>query len=245
MIRSITAVIVAAILGFGAGPAVAATHAPPVPDGAPRTRSSSGSGSGVLGPYAGNPVVAVDACSSGRPGRRVSIIGDSITVRSFDQTVRRLAAVGADVCANAQAARPTAPSVDALLVPPMVDADVWVVATGSNDIFDPAAFPAQVARVLHAAQGRPVVWVNVFVHRWRVSAAMRVADLRNSRRLNAVLARAAESHPNLTIVDWSGYLTAGPSRERAYLVDGVHPNDGGQRVRAILVAAAVAPRLAA
>lgn len=242
MIRSITAVLVAAVLGFGAAPAAAVPWSPPrvraVVDPGP-------AGSGVLAPYAGNPVVEVDACTGGRPRRRVAIVGDSITVRSFDQTVRRLVAVGADVCANAQAARPTAPSVDALLAPPMVDADVWVVATGSNDIFDPAAFPAQVARVLNAAQGRPVVWVNVFVHRWRVSAAMRVADLRNSRRLNAVLARAAESHPNLTIVDWSGYLTAGPSRERAYLVDGVHPNDGGQRVRAILVAAAVAPRLAA
>ena len=191
MIRSITAVIVAAILGFGAGPAVAATHAPPVPDGAPRTRSSSDSGSGVLGPYAGTPSSPSTRAARAAPGAGSP---SSETPSRSGRSIR--------LCADSRRWVPTCVRTLRRPVPPRrpstrCSSRRW--STRMCGLSQPARttsstlrrFPAQVARVLHAAQGRPVVWVNVFVHRWRVSAAMRVADLRNSRRLNAVLARAA------------------------------------------------------
>jgi hypothetical protein len=68
---------------------------------------------------------------------------------------------------------------------------------------------------------------------------MRLADLRNARRVNDVLRAAARTHANLTIVDWYGYVTASAGREALVLSDGVHTTPLGLKGRMQLLVGAV------
>jgi len=188
------------------------------------------------------PRVQTLDCRTGRPGRRVLVVGDSITVFTAGPLAKALRGAGWSVCLDARRSQATADALDYFRTtsafPPYVD--VVVMATGSNDIFDPAVMTAQVARARRYAGTRPVVWVTTWVHRTIGHPALVSHDLRNSVRVNAAERRVVAASPRTALVDWYSFLQAKPGRASAYLVDGVHPSTRGAAARNALIVAALA-----
>lgn len=213
--------------------------------GAVRPMGSVGSaalgyGSGRLMPYASRH----HRTSSAR-GFRVAaasprgclIIGDSVAALTMPylqaQARQRL---GPECAQEVWNGRPTIGAVDALQriatthgLPPHV-----VMVSGSNDIFDPPAFRAQVERAARiVGPRRTLVWTSVFVRRPATGTA--AADLGNSRWLTILLSRVAARHRNVQVVDWYGFLVERQRRLATYLVDGVHPTPAGRAALAELI----------
>lgn len=156
----------------------------------------------------------------------VFMFGDSIAVQDGKTLATKVHAdLGLLMAVHNWGSRPTTPAVDAL--------EEWateyglpshlLMACGSNDIFNPPVFRAQVDRALSIADGATVWWVNVHVSRWQLAATTQVADQRNSAWVNLQLADAQEAWPNLEIVKWAEFLAGKPTyRIPTYLSDGVH-----------------------
>lgn len=165
--------------------------------------------------------------------------GDSIGVSTFADLAGRLHSSGTRLAMNAKSGRPTAPTVDILSrwatiyhLPKRI-----LMAVGTNDIFNPPAFAAQINRVMTITGPDVVVyWPEIHVSRWEQSAGVQVADQRNSDWLNVQLHTAAARHPNLRIISWASFLAQKPaSRIGAYLSDGVHPTATGMAARNLLI----------
>jgi hypothetical protein len=189
---------------------------------------ADGYGSGPIGPWEGmskristltqiRPVLAEDG---------LYMFGDSISVQDgYSFALRLSERTGKPLAVHNWSGRPTAPAVDALAqwaeaygMPKRI-----LMATGSNDIFTPPVFAAQVDRTMAiAGPGRTVFWVNTQVCRAGQAAAVQLADQRNSAWINLQLADAQARHPNLRVIHWAEFLAAKPSRLTAYLEDGVH-----------------------
>lgn len=166
------------------------------------------------------------------------ILGDSIASMAKDVVIAELRRRHRAVCAwETWSGRPTEGAVNALAdlraaygVPSTV-----IVMSGSNDIFNPAAFPGQVRRMLAVAgPGTRVVWVNVFAR--RVVAKRYAADVRNSVLVNRSLAQVARQRGTLQVIDWYRFVMSRTRPGRVYVFDGIHPNAAGQRALATLVA---------
>jgi GDSL-like lipase/acylhydrolase family protein len=170
----------------------------------------------------------------------IVMFGDSISVQDGKSLAELLASTTGDrLATNNWSARPTARAVDALQqwaddfgLPRRI-----LIGLGSNDIFEPSGFVAQVDRVMRiAGPDRTVYWVNVYVARTKLPADVRVADQYNSELINAQLAAARQRYPNLRIVPWAEFLAAEPERPRTLLRDGVHPSiPVGQKARNTLI----------
>lgn len=161
--------------------------------------------------------------------------GDSIGVSTFRDLAVRLAPSGTGLAVNAKSGRPTTPTVDILSqwatayrLPRRI-----VMAVGSNDIFNPSVFSAQVNRVMTiTGPNVTVYWPEIHVSRWSQSTGIQVADRRNSGWLNAQLYAAAAKHENLKIISWATFLAQRPGyRIGAYLSDGVHTTAAGTASR--------------
>jgi hypothetical protein len=204
-------------------------------------------GSGYLGPWT---TLARSVSTSKQilpclAGDGVFAFGDSIAKQDgYALAVRLAARDGSLMAVNYWNGRPTAPAVDAL--------EQWagtyglpsriLMATGSNDIFSPPSFRAQVDRTISiVGPNRTVIWVNVHVSRWSQPASVQVADQRNSGWINAQLADAAAAHPNLRIVHWAELLAGKPGyRIPTYLRDGVHTSVPlGQAARNAMIVGAL------
>jgi hypothetical protein len=97
------------------------------------------------------------------------------------------------------------------------------MASGSNDIFDPPKFAAQVDRAMSiVGENRTLYWINLQVVRKAQTATVQLADQRNSSWLNMQLYDAQERYPNLRIIRWAEWLWGRPYRLTNYLRDGVH-----------------------
>jgi hypothetical protein len=168
----------------------------------------------------------------------VSMFGDSIGVTDGAELARLLAGRTHDrIAVHNWSGRPTRPAVDALAqwaraygLPGRI-----LMATGSNDIFDPPVVARQVDRVMSlVGRSRRVVWVNVLVSR----RGTRAADLRNSAWVNRHLEAATHRHPNLHVVHWAEFLD--PRRQKRYLRDGVHTSELGRAARNELIVRSLA-----
>ena len=174
----------------------------------------------------------------------VYMFGDSIAVQDGKALATRLLSrSGASLAVNNWSGRPTAPAVDALQswasrygLPRRI-----LMATGTNDIFNPPAFAAQVDRTMNiVGPHRTVVWVNTQIARTTKSATVQLADQRNSAWVNSQLSDAQKKYPNLRIVRWAEYLAAKPARLTMYLREGVHTTvPGGQDARNELIVQAL------
>ncbi|MGW7679391.1 hypothetical protein ACWGID_01540 [Kribbella sp. NPDC054772] len=158
----------------------------------------------------------------------VYMFGDSISVQDGKSLATRLLGRdGSQMAVNNWSSRPTSGAVDALQqwasaygLPRRI-----LMASGSNDIFDPPKFAAQVDRAMSiAGKNRTVYWVNLQVVRKAVTATVQLADQRNSSWLNMQLYDAQERHPNLKVIRWAEWLWVKPYRLANYLRDGVHPS---------------------
>lgn len=155
----------------------------------------------------------------------VLLLGDSSLTRTRPGLVAALA--GRPATWDHWNGRPTHGSVD---VAAAIDGAgrlprTLVVLSGSNDIFFPDGFAAQVERLMSiAGPTRRVVWVAPYVRRPKFAEA----DRRNSAAIDSQLDAAAARHPNLHVVDWAGHVRALPPAEAAALMpDGAHPSPAG------------------
>jgi hypothetical protein len=111
----------------------------------------------------------------------------------------------------------------------------WVFALGTNDVADVQAgsaigLTARIDRMMSAAHGEPVLWVNT---RTELSAGP-WADA-GEQAWDAALAKALATYPNLRIFNW-----AAVAQPDWFLGDGIHYNTGGCAIRAHDIAAALA-----
>ena len=199
-------------------------------------------GSGVLGNFGVNAVIRRTGCLDAPAGRRAVVVGDSLTTRTRSALDVRMAEAGIPFCMNAQGGRPSRPTVNALLDLPRDQVEAIVVASGSNDIFNPLVLPREIDRVMAYAAGAPVYWINVYVDRWAQPTEVRRADQRNTAIVNSLLVRAAARHRNLVVIDWYGFLTRVYGRAGRFLVDGVHTNNAGTDARSVLLTSALLAR---
>jgi len=150
----------------------------------------------------------------------VGIIGDSLTSRCRNSLATLVAKRGRTLAVNYWSGRPTTPTVSWLLSQPRLPR-VLVVQSGSNDIFDPRPMGAQVARLKTGLRpGTTLLWMDVQVARTRYSAAVQLADQRNSMWVDNQL---RENLPKAQIIPWSSWFSSSPGRLTYYLQDGVHP----------------------
>lgn len=188
-------------------------------------------GSGMLGPWHNlkHSISTEDQIRDVLTFDGVAIFGDSIAVQD-NQALERLLAnqTGDSIASHDWSGQPASAAVDALQqwssdygLPRRI-----VMAVGTNDIFDPPAFAAQIERALKiAGPDRTVYWVNVYASRTKQPAAVQDADRANSAWINRMLEDAALAHPNLKIVHWAEFLAAQPGGPAKYLRDGVHTSE--------------------
>jgi hypothetical protein len=199
-------------------------------------------GSGALGDWTilSRSISTASTITYVRDHDGVFMFGDSIAVQDGKALATRLMSrAGISLAVHNWSGRPTAPAVDAL--------ENWalkyglprriLMATGTNDIFNPPVFAAQVDRTMRiVGANRTVIWVNTQISRTAKSAAIQVADQRNSAWINSQIHEADKKYPNLRIVRWAEYLAAQPSRITQFLREGVHTTvPAGQDARNELI----------
>jgi peptidoglycan/LPS O-acetylase OafA/YrhL len=111
----------------------------------------------------------------------------------------------------------------------------WVLALGTDDTADVAAgsetpLATRIARMMSAARGEPVMWVNV---KSLVSSGPYAEA--NMQRWNAALVKACAKYPNMRIFDWASVV-----RSSWFISDGIHYTSAGYAARAQLIADALA-----
>jgi hypothetical protein len=187
-------------------------------------------GSGVLGSWANGTraISTTEQIHRVLDTDGVYMFGDSISVQDGKSLATRLRGRdGSQMAVNNWSSRPTSGAVDALQqwasaygLPRRI-----LMASGSNDIFDPPKFAAQLDRAMSiVGRGRTVYWVNIQAVRKSVGATMQLADQRNSSWLNMQMYDAQERYSNLRIIRWAEWLWVKPYRLLNYLRDGVHPS---------------------
>ncbi|MGW6279278.1 hypothetical protein [Kribbella sp. NPDC055071] len=198
-------------------------------DAAPDRHGAAGRyGSGTLAPWEdlNRRISSEDQIREVLAFNGLFMFGDSLSVQDSAALERMLAArTGDSIAEHNWSGQPTSAAVDALAnwsqdygLP-----DRILMATGTNDIFDPPAFAAQVERAMAiAGPNRTVYWVNVEVSRFKRPAGTQAADRTNSAWINQQLESAAMRHSNLRIVHWSEFLNTQPAGYQKYLRDGVH-----------------------
>ena len=111
----------------------------------------------------------------------------------------------------------------------------WVIALGTDDTADVAAgsevgLGTRIARMMSAARGEPVLWVNI---RTLVSSGPYAEP--NMARFDRALLAACARYPNLRIFDW-----AAVARRKWFISDGIHYTSAGYAARAQQIADALA-----
>ena len=166
------------------------------------------------------PGIALDG---GPAGRRVAMVGDSITVGSTPGLEAAAAELGIDLTIDAEVGRRMTvgnspdSGLDAIadLLADSGVPDLWVVALGTNDVgqYADGEYTAQIETLLDALPaGARVVWIDVYV-RDREDA---------SDEFNDELADVLNARGGASIGDWTQFATGD-----GVLSDGIHPSDDG------------------
>lgn len=209
-------------------------------------------GSGVLGDWSGlshglycfQPGSTVDtaytrATKKGNPassaamacqGEDIRIYGDSIAFGGKSALAVELNNLGYTLYADVWSGRPTTPAVDALVAETSLPNDV-IMATGTNDIFNPTVMGAQVQRAENFIAGYNLAhgtnvrlwWVDVQATRWGQTDVIERNDQRNSMAVNLAIYKRI---PINNVISWSSRFMDNPALLTTYLVDGVHPKTG-------------------
>lgn len=193
------------------------------------TAFADGYGSGPIGDWQSmsKAIATPELINTTLERNGVFMFGDSIAVQDGKALATLIATrLGVPLAVHNWSGRPTPPAVDALAswkstygLPSRI-----LMATGTNDIFTPNVFAAEVDRTMAlVGPARTVFWVNVQASRNGLAPEVRVADQRNSGWINLQLADAQRRHANLRVVHWAEFLASKISRLTAYLKpDGVH-----------------------
>ena len=173
--------------------------------------------------------------SVGAPGngRRVLVVGDSLTRESRSATARAMRASGWTPTFRCWGSKRLDWGIAQIRRAKELDQlpRFVILALGTNDISweTPATTEARVRTLLRAlGPRRQVLWVDLDVDHSTFS---------RSRALwfNDMIRRVAADRPNLTVVPWRRIARA----ERADRYDGIHYGSSGYRLRARTVAAAL------
>jgi hypothetical protein len=111
----------------------------------------------------------------------------------------------------------------------------WVIALGTNDTADVAAgsnvgLMTRISRVMKAANGEPVMWVNV---KSLLSSGPYAEP--NMARWDQALLRECAKYPNMRVFNWAAEV-----RTKWYISDGIHFTSIGYKHRATMIADALA-----
>jgi hypothetical protein len=111
----------------------------------------------------------------------------------------------------------------------------WVLALGTDDTADVSAgsqtgLATRIGRMMSAARGEPVMWVNV-----KTLVASGPYAESAMLRWNAALLRACARYPNMRVFDWAAVV-----RRKWFISDGIHYSSAGYAARAELIADALA-----
>lgn len=176
-------------------------------------------------------VLAAPGCNPGHPPARgidcsVGVVGDSLMVGVEPYLPTDLAAVGCGhVFTDALTGRLTGQGAAVLEAADLSGVDLLVIGLGTNDWQDPERLGALVDRVMAAADGRRVVWVNV--GGW----------LENKEDLNLALFGGSVRWDDLWVLDWDAWISTRP-----HLVgsDGIHLTRQGYVERSQVIARFIA-----
>src|SRR5579859_7504931 len=111
----------------------------------------------------------------------------------------------------------------------------WVIALGTNDTADVAAgsnvgLVTRIQRMMKAAHGEPVLWVNV---RSLLSSGPYAES--NMLRWDRTLVKECARYPNMRVYNWAAEV-----RRKWYISDGIHFTSLGYKHRAKMIADALA-----
>ena len=156
----------------------------------------------------------------------VGVVGDSLMVGVEAYLPADLAAVGCDhVFTDALTGRLTGQGAAVLEATSLSGVDLLVIGLGTNDWKDADRLGPLVDRVMTAAAGRRVVWVNVG------------GRLAGKEDLNLALFGGSVRWDDLWVLDWDAWISARP-----HLVgsDGIHLTRGGYVERSRVIARFIA-----
>jgi lysophospholipase L1-like esterase len=164
------------------------------------------------------------------PTHHVYIIGDSLTVgpQLFASLSRRVTRTRNwnSTLVNAKVGRTIPQGITVLQKARFRNPTAIVVALGTNDVLSrrEASYPARaIDDFMRAAQGKPVLWMNIEFDRTRPDWRSRGV------RFNRELRKATSRWPNLQIADWDRHFSPkGPSR---FIQDGIHLTVTGYKTR--------------
>lgn len=182
-------------------------------------------GSGRLDDWCNNPVTT--SKDKEIVSADIWLLGDSIAAQAYPDLRDRLGAHRVCVATNSQGARPTQPTVDVLeqWLAKFPAPRLVVMACGSNDIFDPRPVAAQIDRTMRMVGTQaPVLWKDVQVCRTGETPKIRLADQRNTGRVNAQIHASLTRHPGLHLIPWFQIVASQPGSS-SLLEDGVHLSD--------------------
>jgi len=164
-------------------------------------------------------------------GEDIRFYGDSITFGGKSALAAELHNYGQDVYVDAWSGRPTTPVADAICNE-TVDGlpKVVVVASGTNDIFNPTVMAGQINRIKSCIASKnaarvdgvatKLFWVDVQATRWSQTDLIERNDQRNSMAVNLAI---YQNVGTANVVQWTQRFMANPALLTTYLVDGVHP----------------------
>jgi lysophospholipase L1-like esterase len=170
----------------------------------------------------------------------IAMVGDSITVGSEEPLQDGFRGLGLDVQAidAASGRRITAgggagsSGVDAVVALAPSRPDLWVIALGTNDVFqydDEDAYRNEIAALLNALPpDAPVVWVDTYL----------AEDPERSAEFNRALRDTLAFRGTASMADWAN--VAGGD---GVLRDGIHPSEEGAQRFADVVMGSVEPWL--
>ena len=176
-------------------------------------------------------LVATLGCNPEHPPARgidcsVGVVGDSLMVGVEPYLPADLAAVGCDhVFTDTLTGRPTGQGAAVLEAADLSEVDLLVIGLGTNDWRDPDRLGVSVDRIMTAAAGRRVVWVNVG------------GRLENKEDLNLALFGGSVRWDDLWVLDWDAWISARPQLLGS---DGIHLTREGYTERSQVISRFIA-----
>jgi lysophospholipase L1-like esterase len=175
----------------------------------------------LVGVLAGACLALPAPSATSAPLDGLFVEGDSLTVGSSTAIKTNLAAEFRTITVDAEVGRSTPTGISRLNAGQ--NANVWVVALGTNDAPDPVTMRRNVKAVLARAGTRPVLWVSV----WRSPSYSRV---------NRMLSRLDRKSAQLAVLRWDRFIAKNP---QLLAGDRIHLTPAGYEIRGRMIADAV------
>lgn len=176
---------------------------------------------GALIAAAGLTASHVAVAATPQPLDALFVEGDSLTVGSSRAIKANLASDFRQITVDAKVGRNTPAGISRLSSGQ--NANVWVVALGTNDAPDPRTMRRNVKTVLSRAGTRPVLWVSV----WRSQ---------EYEGVNRMLSRLDTRYTQLSVLRWDLFIKDHPELLAS---DKIHLTAAGYEIRGRMVADAV------